>query len=106
VGVAGWDATAYDAANDVVASVGVNLGGGLDYPPSPTPVQYTLSGANAITEVVFRSNYNYQSTTGAVEVSDFQFSAPASAPEPGTLLLVGCGFALIGVLRTNKASRR
>jgi hypothetical protein len=103
VGVAGWDATAYDAGNNVVASVGVNLSGGLDYPPSPTPVQYSLSGANPITEVVFRSNYNYESTIGAVEVSDFQFTAPAPAPEPGTLFLVACGFAWIGLAANQRS---
>ena len=101
VGVAGWSATAYNAADSVVDSVGVNLFGGLDYPPSPTAVPYTLSGSG-ITKVVFTSNYNYQSTTGAVQVGDFQFGVP----EPGTLpTFVFAGIALaIGVLRKRQAA--
>lgn len=89
-GTAGWQAVAYDALGNVVDTEGVNLGGGLDYPPPPTPVKYTLQGAAEITKVRFRVNYNYQSTAGTVMLDDFEFD---SVPEPTHGVLLGFGAA-------------
>lgn len=89
-GTAGWQAVAYDALGNVVDTEGVNLSGGLDYPPPPNPVQYTLQGAADITKVRFRVNYNYQSTLGSVMLDDFEFD---SVPEPAQGLLLGLGTA-------------
>lgn len=96
MGVAGWSASAYDASDQLIASVGVNLAGGFDYPPSPTPVYYSLSGNADITKVIFLSKYNFQSTTGSVQVTNFQYEvADASVPEPSTLGLAFLGLAVI-----------
>lgn len=89
-GTAGWQAVAYDALGNVVDTEGVNLAGGLDYPPPPNSVQYTLQGAADITKVRFRVNYNYQSTLGSVMLDDFEFD---SVPEPAQGLLLGLGAA-------------
>jgi len=88
-GSAGWQAVAYDALNNVVATAGVGLVAGLDYPPPASPVQYTLSGASDITKVRFRVNYTYQSTSATVFLDNFEFN---TTPEPSRMILAGFGF--------------
>lgn len=106
-GVAGWQADAYDSESNLVASVGVGLAFGLDYPPSPTPVSYTLSGEADITSVVFTSHYNYWSTAGSVQVANFSYDTPEAVPEPATvgMALLGLGLTIRGVSARRRRSR-
>jgi hypothetical protein len=96
-GIAGWKAEAYDAANVLVDSDGINFSGGLDFPSTSTQT-YNLSGANPIQSVVISVNYNYQSTSGTVPIDDFQFDP---VPEPGSVLGM-VGLAIIGAMRRRK----
>jgi hypothetical protein len=95
--IGAWSATAYDAGNAVVSTVGVaSLSGGF---AGEAPQPYTLSGPG-ITSVTFYGNCEGVCGVYGDAIGDLSSPDLHQTPEPGSMVLFGSGLlAMSGAIR-------